>query len=113
MIVGVIVHGKEWTDRQNGVAYQSMRATVWYDNMEPRVVYSEYESGYDDFYLQQAVEELRNQDVLWTQPHPNGFDDPLWRICQDRGIPLYKVKETGCTKRAVIDWGIDPARSTK
>jgi len=81
--------------------------------MEPRVVYSEYETGYDDFYLQQAVEELRDNDVLWTQPHPNGFDDPLWRICRDRRIPLYKVKETGCTKKAVIDWGIDPARSTK
>lgn len=98
------VVGKEWLDRPNGHTYCATRS-FWNGHYIAR---SEFEFGYDGFYLQAARESLEGKLPDFEVNHyDNGMLAPLWVIARMGSFTLEKWITTRHTRAEVQLWGSD------
>ena len=91
----ITVLGRKWHDKVNGNTYNTAQILV----NGVTVGKTQFQYGYDDFYVQAAAEWLEKNGHISHQPHNNGGSQPLWQYCRDNNIHLetqsayYKKRE--------------------
>lgn len=93
----IVLHAKEYFNKQNGTTYFSVRITCYYENGTNVKMRVPLQNGYEEQYLQSALTPLC--EVLGKQYKT--FN----QLKLDRGRHIYTVKETNCTRKEVQVWG--------
>ena len=90
------VSAREWFDKINGNSYHSAQIIINND----AVLYVPLTYGYDDHYLQSALEILQEEYII-----AKDYTGSLSRYCFDNNINLdYRIQRK-CLKRDVKSWG--------
>ncbi len=92
------VEGLRWWDRVNGNTYHTARVTV----DDKLVAVAPFQYGYDEQYLESAMEELEGLDILSDLRYNNGGKRGLRRTCEELDIELTYTVHDGLKRDLLI-----------
>jgi hypothetical protein len=78
------VYAAEWFDKINGKPYFSTIVMIDYGMDTEKIIKVPSTYGYGDFYLEKAIQVLRENGYITTDNRINS----LWDYCNDNGIIL-------------------------
>jgi len=88
------INAKEWFDKVNGNSYFSGSIVINFGMKSEKTMSMPFQYGYGDFYLQRALELLKEQSLATPEKMQK-----LWRYCKNNNILLRTFKQEKCLKR--------------